>query len=131
MVQYPSFQPSQIICLDYETRHLYAELIQVIELRQMYWVRPLALIVSEESDPGIQFNEEQVIFDLRRGVDLLCPRSLFRVALDTEVIPLLVRLNNLKQSQEGDRHSHQQLQKFIQEIWNAYPDVFEPQLKSP
>lgn len=130
MVQNPSFQPSQIIRLDYETRHLYAELIQVIELRQMYWVRPLALTVSEESDPSTQFNDEHVIFDLRRGVDLLCPCSLFQVALDTEVIPLLVRLNNLKHSQECDRHSHHQLQTFIQEIWNAYPDVFEPQIKS-
>jgi len=130
MVQHPSFQPSQIIRLDYETRHLYAELIQVVELRQMYWVRPLALTVSDESDAGTQFNEEHTIFDLRRGVDLLCPCSLFRVALDTEVIPLLVRLNNLKHSQECDRHSHQQLQTFIQEIWNAYPDVFEPQIKS-
>ncbi|MGJ3245367.1 MAG: hypothetical protein ACFE0I_04750 [Elainellaceae cyanobacterium] len=130
MVQHPSVQPSQIIRLDYKTRHLYAELIQVVELRQMYWVRPLALTISEESDTGTKFNEEHTIFDLRRGVDLLCPCSLFQVALDTEVIPLLVRLNNLKHSQEGDRLSHQQLQSFIQEIWHAYPDAFESQIKS-
>lgn len=126
--QSPGFQPSQILCLDFEDSHLYAELIQVVESRQLFWVRPLALTITpqEEFAPGIWADSDMLeLYDLRQGVDLLWPMSLFRAVLDTEMIPVLVRLGDIKPSQERDRHAHQCLQRFIHQIWNAYPAAFE------
>ncbi len=40
----PNFQSSQIICLEFGSRYLYAEVIQVVTARQLCWTRPLMLV---------------------------------------------------------------------------------------
>ncbi|MEW6494891.1 MAG: hypothetical protein AB1589_20580 [Cyanobacteriota bacterium] len=121
------FQPRQIVCLEHETTRLYADVVEVIASRQICWVRPLMLVVSSEDDnPLTDLSSEQLrVYDLRQGADLLWPASLFRAALDTEVISLLVELENpdaLKQDNNLD--AHKQLSCFVRKVWQAYRSAF-------
>ncbi|NJO42850.1 MAG: hypothetical protein HC769_04765 [Cyanobacteria bacterium CRU_2_1] len=137
-----NFQPGHIVYLEYQETRLYAEVIQVVTERQLCWVRPLALFTrpnelyasSSSSLPPEQLGlEEPTLYDLRQGADLLYPQSLFRVALDTEVLPLIAQLNTLKTEQENigepgqkdNFHAHHQLQEFIYRIWQAQPEAFQ------
>lgn len=124
--------PHQILCLEHEETKLYGEVIQIIAGRHLYWLRPLALLQTqvgclEDSEPPT------TLFDLRQGADLLWPQKLFRVALDTEVIPILTQLDSPKaataalpteDSLKAQSISHGQLQAFIHRIWQAHPEAF-------
>ncbi len=119
----PYFQDSQIICLEYQGTYLYAEVIDVVQARQMCWGRPLMLAVcAEPMSP-----EPPVLYDLREGADLLLPVTLFRPALDTELIPLLAQLEAIAKHQPPDAPliAHRQLRNFIQQVWQAHPDNFK------
>lgn len=123
--------PHQILCLEHEETKLYGEVIQVIAERHLYWFRPLALL-------QLQFNSQgsdavTTFFDLRQGVDLLCPKVLFRAALDTEVIPILTQLDSAKAETavlltedlaQAQSIAHRQLQAFIRRIWQTHPEAF-------
>lgn len=114
---YPSsFQPSQILCLEHESACLYVEVIQVATNRPLCWVRPLMLsrCLDERSD-GLPC----LLVDLRQTADLLWSIDCFRVALDTEVIPLLTKLEEIKSRSEDDQAARQQLQSFMRQIWQA------------
>ena len=115
-------QTSQIVCIEYQTYFLYAEVIDIIEDRQMCWGRPIMLAErSADFDP-----EPSTLFDLREGSDVLLPVHFFRPALDTEVITLMMQLATLKNELASTRQTaHQQLRHFIQQIWQAYPDSFK------
>lgn len=113
------FQPRQIVCLAHESTCLYAEIIEFVELRQVCWVRPLMLAVRE-----VGSEEPVTLCDLRLGADLLWPASLFRPALDTEVIPLLVQLNVSDTQTLICSDAHQQLCRFVREVWQAYKSAF-------
>jgi hypothetical protein len=113
------FQPRQIVCLEHERTCLYAEIIEFVELRQVCWVRPFMLAVLE-----VGSEEPANLCDLRLGADLLWPASLFRPALDTEVIPLLVQLNVLDTPAVICSDAHQQLCRFVREVWQAYKSAF-------
>ncbi len=92
-----NFKGNQIVCLEHDQSFLYAEVIQVIETRQTCWVRPWLLkILSSANNQFSNLPEKETIFDLRESSDLVLPISLFRLALDTEVIPLLSELDTLK-----------------------------------
>ncbi len=129
MSNFAEFQPSQILCLAWKDSYLYAEVIQTATERHLCWVRPLALVMGlEDFRPDVQqfeASEQTVIYDLRQGADLLWPTRLFRVALDTEVIPLLMQLGDEKQNPERDRLAHQQLRDFVYCVWQAHPEVFQ------
>lgn len=113
------FQPRQIVSLQHEGTHLYAEVIQVIESRQMCWVRPLMLVSSDPLNPSL----EPRLSDLRSSSDLLWPKEPFRLALDTEVIPLL-QLLSLKPQSNREPTGTQQLGQFIHQVWHAHPTLF-------
>lgn len=127
-----SLKPSHIACLDDETARLYAEVIQVIPDRQCCWARPIALVQNHGSAPfsllGQQADrwetEDVSVHDLREGADLLLPLSFFRIALDTEVIPLLMHLEAHKTDGECDRKAHQLLQEFVRQLCKTYPEAF-------
>ena len=123
-----TFQPRQIVCLEHENSCLYAEVVEVIESRQLCWVRPLMLVVSSLSnDPLSAFSPQQLtVYDLRQGADLFWPAVLFRPALDTEVIPLLVKLDSPDevQQQANNSDAHEQLSCFVRTVWQAYKSVF-------
>lgn len=106
--------PQQIVVLEHEGNSLFAEVIQVILVRQRYWVRPLLLsAASEGGAPGKLYN-------LRETADLILPIALFRPALDTEAIPLLMQLESRDRfSREAD-NPHPHLRAFVEQIWKAH-----------
>ncbi len=118
------FQPCQIVCLEHGSSRLYAEVVQVAEPRRVCWVRPLALIMG---NPAIaleaQFPE---LHDLRQGSDLLLPIALFRLAIDTEVMPVLTHLysdNSAAISKTGQTN-HQHLSQFVRQVCLAHRSLF-------
>lgn len=122
-----NFQPSQIVCLEHGDSCLYAEVIQVLEARQMCWVRPLMLKVfasESECENNQDVSEKSGLWDLRDGADLVWPICLFREAIDTEFMPLLSELYLLDIEPKNLQISHQQLRDFVMVVWQAFPDVF-------
>jgi L-rhamnose isomerase len=113
----PNFQSSQIICLEFGSRYLYAEVIQVVAARQLCWTRPLMLVTL--------LSNVNLLFDLREGSDLILPLSLFRAAFDTEVIPFLTELQSIENKSQDGISAYRQLRKFLSEVCEAYPNVFE------
>ncbi len=136
------FQPLQIVCLECRNTCLYAEVIQIVEERQLCWVRPIALVDASPLDHRLsndgdrQQDERPLLYDLREGADLLCPTSLFQAALDTQVIPILteleiskaetMRLQAVLSQTISQTASHHQLRAFIQSVWQTYPEAFQP-----
>ena len=120
------FQPRQIVCLEHENTRLYTEVIEVVALRPVCWVRPVMLAVSiADNDPLLAASSQQLtLYDLRQGADLLWPATLFRPALDTEVIPLLVQLNDPDDQREDHSEAHKQLSCFVRNVWQAYKSAF-------
>lgn len=110
-----NFLPRQIVYLEAQHQRLYAEVIQVVESRQMCWVRPLFLVTSD----NVRTDDNSVVTDLRSEADLLWSTTLFRPALDTEVMPLLVH-----QAAEPciDRNPiiTKQLHQFIRQVWQTH-----------
>lgn len=106
------FQPRQIVCLTHQATHLYAEVIQVVESRQVGWFRPLLLVEYPEDEKLLS---PPTLIDLRSGADLLCHPSLFRPAIDTEVIPLLMQLSTTEPPFERDPVAFKRLHQLIQQ----------------
>lgn len=131
MISTPTkFHPHQILCLEHGDICLYAEVIQIIPERKLCWVRPLALVQTDSSP--LAMHQPNSFHDLRQGADLLCPQSLFRVALDTEVIPILTELNAIKPQAEDSSASLEEnysarrlLQEFIHQVWKTVPEAFQ------
>lgn len=114
----PKFKSGQIVALEAEDACLYAEVIQVVSDRQVCWVRPLMLVESAaEGSP--------VSYDLRESSDLIWPLQLFRAALDTEAIPLLVELDGEAEKGAIAPGTHRRFRAFISRIWNAHPRAFQ------
>ena len=124
------FQPCQIVCLEHEGDRLYAEVIQVIKVRQLCWARPLILTLADTGPTPLYNQQPKVViqpalYDLRQGSDLLWPITLFRAALDTEVLPLLTQLYSSETQLDNDRVACQRLNHFVHEVWQAYPEAFQ------
>ncbi len=63
-------------------------------------------------------------YDLRLSSDLLLPPALFRHALDTELIPLLGKVNSTEFSLAEAQTAHHLLRDFIQQVWQNHREVF-------
>ncbi|TVU51868.1 MAG: hypothetical protein EA414_20475 [Arthrospira sp. PLM2.Bin9] len=114
----PQFHSGQIVAIDAQNTSLYAEVIQVVMVRRVCWVRPLILVeFTTENQP--------ICYHLRDSADLIWPLELFRVALDTEVIPFLVPLNTPEQKPEISPGNHQRFREFISQIWLNHSQVFQ------
>jgi hypothetical protein len=119
------FQPRQIVCLEHEHTCLYAEVIEVVSSRQVCWVRPLMLVIPADNQSLPWSSQEHLtLYDLRQGSDLLWPTSLFRLALDTEVISLLGQLNNPDSPDVNNLDAPRQLSYFVHQVWQAYKSFF-------
>ena len=116
-----NFKPGQIVSLECGDACLHSEVIQVVEARQVCWVRPLMLVVLVS---GKDSSEEYTLSDLRDGADLLWPLSLFRAALDTEVISLLTQLHSLDSEKKDAVIASRQLRDFVDRVWAAFPTAF-------
>jgi hypothetical protein len=121
-----NFGSRQIVCLEHENTCLYAEIIEFVAQRQVCWVRPLLLAVptTDNDSPSIVSPKPLILYNLRQGADLLWPACLFRPALDTEVIPLLVQLDQSDNESANSSDAHTQLSCFVREIWQAYKSAF-------
>lgn len=117
-----NFQPLQIVCLEHLATCLYAEVIQVVESRQVCWVRPLVLVQHSTEDPSV--------IDLRSTVDLLWSLASFRPALDTEILPFLGSIFASVPPQQPNIYAHQQLNSFIQQLWQAQKQEQDNNLSS-
>jgi hypothetical protein len=116
-----NFKSGQIVSLECGDACLHSEVIQVVEARQVCWVRPLMLVVVAS---GKELSAEDTLSDLRDGVDLLWPLSLFRAAVDTEVISLLTQLHSLDSKKKDAVIASRQLRDFVDRVWEADPSAF-------
>lgn len=133
-------QVNQILCLEHQSGNLYGEAIQLIRDRQLCWFRPLCLVVAKNtrsswgednrifSQQAIDLADYQaqdiLLIDLQSGSDLLWPESLFRPALDTEIISLLPQLRDVEGNSPGKRDNQKCLNKFVHLVWQSYQDRF-------
>jgi hypothetical protein len=125
MAEVAIFSPHQIVCLEHHHCCLYGEVIQVVESRQLCWVRPLFLTVISDCRPVYhQLLMPKVVIDVRLTSDLLYPISLFRAALDTEVIPLLTQLETESFCLESQQKAKEKLREFITQVWQDHPEKF-------
>jgi hypothetical protein len=120
-----NFKPGQIVSLECGDACLHSEVIQVVEARQICWVRPLMLVgLVSGKDLSDRWPEEYTLSDLRDGADLLWPLSLFRAAVDTEVISLLSQLQSLDAEKKDGAIASRQLRDFVDRVWAAFPNAF-------
>ena len=71
-------------------------------------------------------DSETILVDLYRNVDLLLPFDLFRVAFDTEIMPILSHLDPDPHNVSHDTQSSRQcLNWFLKEIWQTNQDKFQ------
>lgn len=120
-----NFKPGQIVSLECGNACLHSEVIQVVEARQVCWVRPLMLVVfSSPQDLTDRLSPEYSLLDLRDGSDLLWPLNLFRAALDTEIISLLTQLHSLDYEKKDGVTASRQLRDFVDRVWTAFPTAF-------
>jgi hypothetical protein len=121
----PSFAPYQIVCLEHQQSYLYGEVIQVIESKNLCWMRPLLLAVFPRVVGTVDnFLEAKELLDLRFTSDVAYPVALFRPALDTEVIPLIDQLETLDETKEPNPSSKQKLRQFLEQIWQDNQEYF-------
>jgi hypothetical protein len=115
------FAPHQIVYLACDQSHLYAEVIQVLEARQMCWVRPIVLVhgvtALGTSQTGATPGKLE-IYSIQDGPDILWPLSQFDLALDIDVIPLLATIRGDKAEPAGSAQTTtQQLRRFMEQLW--------------
>lgn len=139
-----SLQAAPILCLQHGRCCLYGELIQVIQERNLYWVRPIALrlegvnvsdvnvwgvddfyLAHAQGDRhGSTEADSCLLLDLHTSPDLIWPCQFFRPALDVEVLPLLDELAQLESTPERLKWGRHQLHLLIRHIWQAFPEAF-------
>jgi hypothetical protein len=81
------FSPNQVVCLEQDELRLFGEVVQMVPLRSRCWVRPLAMAQVAEDCLDLR-----LLYDLRESSHLVLPATMFREALDTELIPLMSAL---------------------------------------
>jgi hypothetical protein len=132
--------PYEFVCLEHNNVVLYAEIIQVLEQQQRYWIRPVLLCESKTScNADITVHDREYdLYDVRYCSDLIWPKDQFRRVYDTELIPLLRDLTPdpmpIIQLQHSDNWptaihlARRKLNTFIQDLWetNAFQRSFRP-----
>lgn len=114
VANWDQFKPSQIVFLERGQTCLYGEVIQVVPSRQLCWVRPLALVTATYTATS-----QSEVIDLRCTSDLIWPASLFQLAIDTQVIPLIAQLTDAENLLEKDiAPAKARLHRFIAQVWS-------------
>ena len=134
-----SIAPSQVLYLEHGSARLYAEAIQIVEARQLCWVRPTLLIQdlpTQQGDAQALADRQAAIataavnpessslslYDLENCPDLIWPTAFFSIAFDVDFFALLVQL---KRCPNSCTHSSQrQLDEFVRSFWLAHQDTF-------
>jgi hypothetical protein len=107
------FSPQEIVCIEGGELRLFAEVIQLIPGRNRCWAKPLVL--AQYADFQLR-----LLHDLQECSQLILPIYLFRSALDTEVIPVMMDLFQLAKMPDrlmnDNRLSSQALHQFIRTL---------------
>jgi hypothetical protein len=112
-----NFIPSQIVCLESKNQSLFCEVIEIISLRSLCWVRPVILVnVTENSSDFYQYTNNSKICDLRFTADLLWNIADFRVVLDTEYLDFFVGLEDFEFQEDKVKLANHKLRDFIQQL---------------
>lgn len=110
-----TFIKSQIVCLDTSQKSLYCEVIDIINERNICWVRPIILVDLKAEDHNY-FSNKNDVYDLRFTSDLLWKINDFRIVLDTEYIQFVANLKEFQFDENILDIGKQKLRLFIQEI---------------
>jgi hypothetical protein len=108
------FKIDQIVCLDLQNLHLFAEVIDTIVVSSRCWVRPLAIARSSTENFELEF-----LHDLRDTAQLILPTVFFRYALDTEVLPLISELFDPVKDSTRSLNSQSTLYQFITDLYRS------------
>jgi hypothetical protein len=108
------FKTDRIVCVDRENLHLFAEVIDTISISSRCWVRPLAIARSSSES-----FELELLYDLRDTAQLILPTSLFRDALDTEVLPLISELFAPVSDSTRSVNTQRVLYQFIADLYRS------------
>jgi hypothetical protein len=84
----------------------------------------MLVVLLSGKDLSEHWSQDYTLSDLRDGADLLWPGSLFRAALDTEVISLLTQLQSLDSEKKDGAIASRQLRDFVDRVWEAFPSAF-------
>jgi hypothetical protein len=107
------FRSQEIVYIENSELRLFAEVIQTIPDRDRCWVKPLVLA----NYANFQF---RLLHDLQECAQLILPVNLFRSALDTEVIPVMMELFQLEKiidrGQNDTSIERQALHSFISNL---------------
>jgi hypothetical protein len=103
----------RIVCLDRDDLHLFTEVIDNDVVNDRYWVRPLAIARSNAESFNLEF-----LHDLREASQLILPSSLFRDALDTEVLPLISELFHPNEGSIRSTNAQKILYRFIADLYH-------------
>ena len=137
--------PSQILYLEHGSNRLYAEAIQIVEARQLCWVRPTLLIQdlpykqkdTQTLDAQNLADRQAAIataaaspessslsfYDLDDCPDLIWPIAFFSVAFDIDFFALLIQLKHRSNVSVQD-HPQRRLSEFVRSFWLAHKDAF-------
>jgi hypothetical protein len=107
------FKLERIVCLDCDNLHLFAEVIDDNVVNDRCWVKPLAIAKSNPESFNLEF-----LHDLREASQLILPRSLFREALDTEVLPIISELFHPNIDTVRSTNSQKVLHQFIADLYH-------------
>jgi hypothetical protein len=107
------FRPQEIVYIEDDELRLFAEVIQTIPDRNRCWVKPLAL--AKYADFQLR-----LLHDFQECAQLILPVSLFRSALDTDVIPVMMELFQLEKISDRGQNANlidrQALHHFIHNL---------------
>jgi hypothetical protein len=106
------FKTDRVVCLDRDDLHLFAEVIDDNVVESRCWVRPLAIARSIPESFNLEF-----LHDLREASQLILPTSLFRDALDTEVLPLISELFHPTNDLIRSTNAQKILYQFIADLY--------------
>ncbi len=133
--------PGQIVFLECSQTRLYAEVIQVLALRQIGWIRPLALVSDADTQPlGTNWISGNTAANHPAPPDMLWPLGQLQPALDTDIMPLLTTLSaktseidpsEIDPSEANDidkltaSPAQMTVNKFVQQLWAENPPRLE------
>jgi hypothetical protein len=109
---------NQIVCLDHQNKSLYCEVIDVIESRDLCWVRPIMLVSLLDQNCLLKPKRGNVC-DLRYSSDLFWNLKGFRPVFDTEYIEFVSKLEEYDWAKDKSHLARRQLRCFLEEIYQA------------
>ena len=116
------FVPSQIVCLEGQSKSLFCEVIDIILARSLCWVRPVILVNFTENTSNY-LSYKNNIYDLRFTSDLLWNIDDFRVVLDTEYLEFFTNLDEFEFEEDKLKLANKEVKIFYSRIMSSEKTV--------